>query len=138
MASRRKPARKAQRSPRAKPPTPKPKPKTPGPRPAPKGGAKRPVSRAQARLYGVVSRKGSRSTGKAAGVARAEMNRPEARSSLRGVVVSTLPPRKRSMSTRPKPDPAPTPTARPRPKRTRTPAQLAATRRANARRAAGL
>lgn len=109
------------------------KPKTPGPKPKAKGGPKRPVSQAQARLYGVVSRKGARSTGKAAGVARTEMNRPEARSSLRGVPVSALPPRKRSTRPRPKPDPVPTPRAKP----TRTPAQRAATRKRNARRAAG-
>jgi hypothetical protein len=125
MASKRRaPARKAQRNPRGKAPTPKPS---------------RPVSQAQARMMGVIARKGSRSTGKAAGVARTELSRPEARSSLRGVVVSTLPPRKRSMSTRPKPEaPAPTATATPKRQRTRTAAERAATRRANARRAAGL
>ncbi len=112
MASKRhKPARKAQRNPRPKAPTPK---------PAPKGGPKRPVSRAQARLFGVVARKGA---GSARKLDRGELSRPEAKGALRGVPVSALPERKRS--------------TRPRPKPQRTAAQRAAARKRNARRAAG-
>jgi hypothetical protein len=81
-------------------------------KPKSKAAPRKPVSQAQARLFGIVARKGA---GKARKLKRGEMSRPEARSSLRGVPVSAL-----------------------RPKRQRTAAQRAATRKRNARRAAGL
>lgn len=91
---------------------------------------RKPVSQAQARLYGVVARRGA---GSARKLKRSEMSRPQAKGALRGAVVSALPERKRSTTTKPKPKPTPTPRAKP----TRTPAQRAATRKRNARRAAG-
>jgi hypothetical protein len=92
-----------------------------------KAAPRKPVSQAQARLFGIVARKGA---GSARKVRRGELSRPEAKGALRGVKVSALPPRKRSTT------PTPTPTAT-RPKRQRTAAQRAATRKRNARRAAG-
>jgi hypothetical protein len=86
-------------------------------------------------MMGVVARKGA---GSARKLDRGELSRPEAKGALRGVPVSTLPPRKRSARPKPKPEaPTPTPTATPA-KRTRTAAQRTATRKRNARRAAGL
>jgi hypothetical protein len=86
-------------------------------------------------MMGLVARKGA---GAAVKVRRGELSRSEARSALRGVKVSALPPRKRSAS---KPTPAkPTPAAKPKPRptpRRSTAAKRAATRRRNARRAAG-
>jgi hypothetical protein len=97
-------------------------------KPKSKAAPRKPVSQAQARLYGVVARRGA---GGAAKMKRSEMSRPEAKGALRGVPVSALPPRKRSTTTTAKPKP------KPRAKPTRTPAQRAATRKRNARRAAG-
>lgn len=103
----------------------------------PKRKPKRPVSQAQARMMGLVARKGAAGARK---VRRGELSRSEARSALRGVAVSALPPRKRSASkptpAKPKPAATPTPT-RPRPKRQPTAAQRAARRKANARKRAG-
>jgi len=95
---------------------------------------KRPVSQAQARLYGLVARRGA---GSARKLARGEMSRPEAKSTLRGVPVSALPERK--LSTKPKPKPKPKPAAKPKPSAApkRTAAQRAATAKRNARKRAG-